>query len=624
MDEFAERLARLNELSADELQALETEMTAAFDAADQAGDVETMQALADALDQVREAIANAAGGAEEEAAAPAEETVAASAEGEPAPTAETPEEPDDAPEAAPGETPDQPEQPEQPSETPAEPAEPKPAETPDQSARPTERVAPQPTSEEENVTEEVTNADVPDAHKPAVAASAHYAITAGGDIPGLTAGQQLTDMDDVIEALTRKVNGMRGVRGDGEHVIVASFRRDLEDEYGEDRLLRRGDPEGNALKIRRYAAEHQTTESLVAAGWCAPKTPRYDIPGIGSTDTPVADSLGSFGVDRGGIIWTEPPSLGGMQSLFDAALGTWRNTATPPAINMQWVPGPLLTGTANAADIKPCVDIECGTEHSAELAAIPLCLCFDNLTARVNPELMRASTDLVLVAQARFREQMMLAAMFSAGGVTNAPGGGASGVIGTPDTPLGAARDFLVTVRLAAAQFRWRNRISQTQQLRLYAPAWLRDAMVSDLTVQMPGDNALCSSYAEVTGCLSDMNVDPIWYIDDVPTGVGTAAVAATSNFDSPMGYPTPAEWLLTLPGVFTRLDGGSLDLGVVRTKEDVQRNKYCEFAETFETVTYMGPTDAGNAWAFRGSTPIFIRGGFTPAVASVTSVVTE
>lgn len=614
MDEFADRLARLAELSPEELQALEQEMTAAFDAADAAGDVATMQALADALDQVREALANASGGEEAAPAAPpGGETVAASAETEEeqVPTDDT-ENTDDTPVASDA----TPEEPEEPTEESGDEESPEPADTPDESAEQPEGEAPSTTSEEEDVAKDVTNADVPDAHKPVPAvASAPYVITAGGDVPGITAGQSLSDMDEVIEAMSRKVNAMRGVSGGGEHVIVASFRRDLEAEYGEDRMLRRGDSEGNSAKIRKYAAQHQTLESLTAAGWCAPKTPLYDIPGIGDTGTPVADSLTSMGVDRGGIIWTEPPSLAQFTTIMSGSFGVWKNTATPPTINMQFVPG--IPGGAGVAD-KPCVEIPCGTEKSAELYAVPLCLCFDNLMTRVNPELVRASTDLVMVAQARFKEQYLMAQMWAQTGITNA-GSAGSGVVGTPDTPLGVARDFLVTLRLAAGQFRWRNRISPTTTLRLYAPGWLRDAMASDLTVQMPGDDTLSTGMAELNGYIADCNVDPVWYIDDMPTGIGTAATAATSNFDSNLGYPTPAEWLLTLPGVFVRLDGGSLDLGVVRTKEDVQKNKYCEFAETFEAVAYMGPTTPANtAWAIRGTTPVTIRGGFTPSVASV------
>src|SRR6187399_3048841 len=84
MDEFAERLARLTELSADELAALEGELVAAFDAADQSGDVETMQQLADALDQVRAALAEASGGGEAppEEAPPAEVAASGAEQGD--------------------------------------------------------------------------------------------------------------------------------------------------------------------------------------------------------------------------------------------------------------------------------------------------------------------------------------------------------------------------------------------------------------------------------------------------------------------------------------------------------------------------------------------------------------
>jgi hypothetical protein len=53
VEQFQERLARIAELSDDELAALEQELVAAFDAADTDADLESMQALADALDELR-------------------------------------------------------------------------------------------------------------------------------------------------------------------------------------------------------------------------------------------------------------------------------------------------------------------------------------------------------------------------------------------------------------------------------------------------------------------------------------------------------------------------------------------------------------------------------------------
>jgi hypothetical protein len=674
MDQFADRLARLADLNPDELDALEAELVAAFAQADQSGDVDLMQQLADALDTVRAA---------KTATPPAEAAQAPAGQAAPvAAAAATPEEPDepsepDAPDDEPAEATtvqtDTPEEPEVPEGEPAEPepGDPQPANTADekvdqrlvkavetvteaveeaqavqevaqsltngepaaaadQDITPTEgqeQVAPDQQQEEAVATEVVTQEDVPDANKPVpvAAAAIPFTITAGGDIPGVTSGQRLADMDEVVDALTRKINTMRGVSGDGEYVVVASIRRD-DDEVPEEKMLRRADPEGNAMKIRKFMELATSRESLVAAGWCAPRTPLYDIPGIGSTDTPVADSLPSFGVDRGGIVWTEPPSLGGVI------------TSMAPNTFARWYPG-NAAGTISQVgvvgntpsvppDMKPCIDIACGVERSSDLIALPLCLCFDLLSSRTNPEFVKASTDLVQVSQAHFKEQWLLAQMFSAPGVVNNSGGT---TYGTPDVGVGVARDFLIQVRLVASQYRWRNRLSATQQLRGYFPNWLRDAIAADLMLQPPGDGTLSTSFAEVDGYLDDANVDAVWYIDDVPVmGAGTppagpnAATTAASNFDSYAGFPATAEWLLTAPGVFTRLDGGSLDLGVVRDMNLVQKNRFCEFAETFEQVAYMGPQNAAGAWAVRGTTPVKIIGGYACCVDTSAGVAVE
>jgi hypothetical protein len=639
MDQFADRLARLAEMSPEEVDALEAELVAAFDAADAAGDVDLMQQLSDAIDAVRatktatppapadeaEPVAAAAEVIEHEDVAPlteadapapktAAELQAIAAEAIAAAEAAVLREAEEA--AAAGLAPEASDTPE------GEPTEPEPGPDEVPTTQPTEgdlpdeatpeQVAPE---QEEAVASEavVTQADVPDANKPVpVAASAPFTITAGGDIPGVTSGSRLTDMDEVVDAMTRKINAMRGVSGDGEYVVVASLRRD-EDTVDEDKMLRRSDPEGNSAKIRKFMQENGTRDSLVAAGWCAPRTPLYDIPGIGSTDTPVADSLATFGVDRGGIVWTEPPSLAGVITSMGAnSFVRWMPGATAGNKSLTGVTGAVATVPA---DTKPCIDITCGVERSADLIALPLCLCFDLLSSRTNPEFVKASTDLVQVAQAHFKEQWLLAQMFSAPGVVSLE---AAAVIGTPTTPVGIARDFLTQVRLVASQFRWRNRLSANAQLRLYAPAWLRDAIAADLILQAPGDNTWSTSYAEVDGYLDDANVDVVWYIDDVPVmAAGTppagpnAATTAASNFDSYVAFADSAEWLITSPGVFVRMDGGSVDLGVVRTKEDVQKNKFCEFAETFEAVAYMGPQNEANAWAVRGTTPIKVAGSY-------------
>lgn len=629
MEEFTERLSRLAELSDEEIASLEEELIVAFDAADEAADLDGMQSMADAIESVR---------AERESRSPAEEVaaepeataveeapleVAASAAEEEAETAEeptsedgsgtaaeagdsevseeTPESTDTGPDRAAEETDEATPQAaeevtaeiqaessedtteeetteEAPAETAVESEEA--VETPEASE--TSEEGNDPSSESEEQVAEITAEDVPESNQPVTASAPNYYIRAGGDIPGITAGAELNGMDDVVDAMTRKVNNMRGVGGDGEHIIVASFA--YEEQAADERTLRPGDMNGNARKIRDFLSEPEalTREALTAAAWCAPRTPIYDVPTMGTTARPVRDALPSFNAERGGITWIAPPGL----PAVDDAVSLWRNDGdswesyTDPN-------GATLTAPAAT---KPCITIPCGPEKSADVDAIPVCFCFDNLSARAFPEWIRANTELVLIGQARFAEQVLLSRMYAVA---------ATGAVCTsPAVLVGAARDFILTVQTAAAAKRWSLRIAENAPLQLLAPAWVRTAIAVDLGLQAPGDNTFTSSPNEVDGYFREFGVDPIWHMDDVP---GSAAFAGCA-------FPGSADWMLFPTGSFLRLDTGELNLGVVRTKEDVQKNKYCEFTETFETVAYVGP-DAPNGWITKGQTTIDLRG---------------
>lgn len=595
MEAFQERLSRLAELSVDELNDLQAEVTEAFDAADADANLEDMQALADALDQIRQTLAEKEASVDDaapDAAAPpvpaAAVPVAASAEGGEgeAPPAE-PEagtEAEIAEEAV--EVAEEPAAAEAAEEAAAEEAAEAATEVEATVASEENNIDPAtpstgevaPTSEESPVAAEVTAADVPEEAQPVSAASAPVTIRAGGDIPGVTAGSVLTDMDDVVDAMTRKINSMRGVTGDGEHVVVASLRSEAEPD--DERVLRSGDMNGNAKKIRSLLGNREllTPEGLTAAGWCAPRTPIYDVPTMGVNDRPIRSGLPSFNADRGGITWAQPPTL----PTTDFGVGIWRYDGS------DWGSFTNPSGSGSAGTTKPCYTIECGTEDSIDVDALTLCLCFNNMMVRAFPEWVRANTDLVMVAQARFAEQVALSQMF---------GVATTGTCGTPATSVGVARDFLYTVATAAAEKRWNLRLGMDAPLQLLAPSWLATAIAIDLGLQAPGDGTYAIGTSQVDGYFREFNVQPVWYMDDAP---------ATAAFTD-CAFPVNAHWLLYPTGTFLRLDTGELNLGVVRTKEDLEKNSYCEFSETFETVAYMGPAD--KSWVRRGLTAVNLFG---------------
>lgn len=623
MDQFNERLARLAELTPEELDALEAEMVQAFDAADAAGDLPTMQQIADALDQVR--AAKAGGDTSGNAAAPAAPVpdatmpqaaaavTADGGDGDGDAEVTEPEEPaaDDEPAADP-----EPEAAEPEAEAPAEPVaedpEPEPeaepasepaAETVESDAAvsdavPADGVTPSDSdapadapaaeveapAESNNESEEpvdMTADEVPEDLQPVEAAGPTYTIRAGGGIPGVTSGDELPDLDAVADAMAKKLDTIRA--GVAERLVVASIRTEVD--VPEGRVLRPGDAFGNAKKIRELISDKDALrpEALIAGGWCAPRAPIYDVPTLGTTRRPVKDSLPSFNADRGGIVWMQPPTLPDNSD----AVSLWRFDEEDG-----WGSFTNPTGSGVAGDEKPCFTVPCGTEQNIDVDAIPVCLCFDNLTARAFPEWVRANTDLTMVYQARFAEQKTLAQMF---------GVAATGACGTPVTQLGAARDFLFTVRTAAASLRWKLRIDADSPLQLLAPQWVREAMAIDLGLQAPGDSTYGTSASDIEGYFSEAHIQPVWYIDDVP---GTAVFNTCA-------FPNQAHWMLYPTGSFLMLDNGELNLGVVRTKEDVQANRYCEFVETFETVAHIGPdVNASGGWLIRGLTAIDLIGG--------------
>ena len=53
--------------------------------------------------------------------------------------------------------------------------------------------------------------------------------------------------------------------------------------------------------------------------------------------------------------------------------------------------------------------------------------------------------------------------------------------------------------------------------------------------------------------------------------------------------YPDSIEWGLWAEGTFTLLDGGTLDIGIVRDMELVSKNDYCMFTEQFLAVAKTG-----------------------------------
>ena len=376
----------------------------------------------------------------------------------------------------------------------------------------------------------------------APATAVPVAITAGADIPGYTAGSTIDSMNDVAVAMEKRLHSLRRVNGgDGEQHIVAS----LTTQYPAARQLGT-DLEENRAKIESVVGP----EALVASGgYATPLEVRYDVFGLGSAARPVRDSLPSFQADRGGIRYVTPPVL----SSYANAVGVWTNT----------------TDTTPEANTKTSLTVSAAAEQTAYTDAVTLQMQFGNLFSRAYPELLARHNELGLIQHAREAEQNILTRI-----------GDASTAV-TTTSLIGFGRDFLVQIKRASAAYRSRHRIDPTTQLRAIIPAWVIDAVSADLTLAMPGDGTLSVGAAEINGYLASSNVSLVASLDQNVFGAQTtgALVEFADSFT----------WYLFAEGSFIFLDGGTLDLGIIRDSGLVGTNDYKMFVETFEGVAFVG-----------------------------------
>ena len=383
--------------------------------------------------------------------------------------------------------------------------------------------------------------------------SAKVAITAGADIPGYTAGSTINDMYEVASAMEKRIHSLRRVNGgDGEQHIVASITT----EYPEDRILST-DAEANAKKIAAVAGP----EALVASGGhAAPFEVKYDIYSIGSTAVrPLRDALPKFQADRGGIRFVTPPSFAA--GTYADAVGVWtaaNDSATTPS------PSSKTSLTVTAAG-----------ENTVATDAVTLQLQFGNLMTRAYPELIARHNELALVQHAREAEDNILSKIAT----------GSTAV--TTTSLIGFGRDFLVQVRRASVAYRSRHRLAADTRLKAVVPMWVYDAMAADLALSMPGDGTLAVSRSEIDGYLATLNVDLIVTLDG--TGSGFNGVFGSQGEAALLEFPDSFKWFLFAEGTFLFLDGGTLDLGIIRDSTLVGTNDYKMFVETFENVAKVG-----------------------------------
>lgn len=391
--------------------------------------------------------------------------------------------------------------------------------------------------------------------RPQAPAKSYRIVGQHGEIDGM--GDLAREMANLWNSGAAGVYGnkVRGAR------IVA--------EYPEDRVLPELDGSTVEGRIEAVVAAAQDaaswTDAVVASGgWCAPTDVDYGLAQISEAGRPVRDSLPAFQAVRGGLRVAQPRTLADIDITYnasdaDAAITVWDND----------------TDEDPDGAVKGVQTIDCPTFNEYLTSAIVKRLRFGNMGARAFPENVANFNELAFAAHARAAETVLLDSIK-----------GASTAV-TVGQSFGAARDLIEAIKRAAAAYRSRHRAPNVV-LRALVPRWITTLGDVDLVRSLASDAMFVSEGETVFRAgLAVAGVNVTFY-DDSPT-TGTSQIFGAQGAGALTAFPGTVQWGLYDEGHHLFLDGGTLDLGIVRDATLNSTNDYETFVETFEGVAHRG-----------------------------------
>ena len=410
------------------------------------------------------------------------------------------------------------------------------------------------------------------------------ALVAAAGIPTRNPGEAFANRAELAEAMSEKLQRMSTSR-DHSSALIASARWDLPEErrLGNDAQL---NTERIDAVCGMNAPRYDRDGALVATGGiCLPVNVDYSVPTWSTADRPLRDALPAFQATRGGVRFVSPPDIGvpdlqGTKSGAGNATGVWTQA----------------TDASPGGATKPVWTVACGTEQLVYVNAITTRVQFGNMQSRFAPEQIAANTQQAVAISAREAELELLTLLAN----------NTKQVLASQF--LGATRDLLASVDIIRAQYIYSHRLPENIALTAVFPAWAKSVIRADMLREQAHDNAgqldvFAISDAQVDDWFKTRGINVIWTADALKAGTyGTGGSAITNQFFAiPTAGAAPQwpgqssnaafvlAWFLFVEGTFQFLDGGRLDLGVVRDSVLDATNDYETFVETFEGLAFRG-----------------------------------
>lgn len=345
-----------------------------------------------------------------------------------------------------------------------------------------------------------------------------------------------------------------------EPIILASAKVD----FAADEQLGSGHEENFGV-IQRMVGKGQ---ALVASGGnCAPLAPNYDVFNVAEPMAPVEGANPTVGAPRGGIRYITPPAWP------EAQAGVRFTTEEEDAAGYtnQTPPGPTAP--------KPCVHMECSSIVECQVDAVSQCVTFGNLQYRTFPEQVEVFLEHLAVAFAQAKEINYLDAIDA----------GSTHVNFTP--AYGATRGSVFAFALAAHAYRKRNHMPVDAVLDVLAP----DTLIPVLKADMVNDLHLGLTFLDVdevtvaNELFSRLHLNVTFYYDYSTDYGSTNALQQAQVPGILNGFPTLFQTFIYAPGTWIRLDGGTLDVGIVRDSTLNSQNDLQIFSEEWVQMCKVG-----------------------------------
>lgn len=395
-------------------------------------------------------------------------------------------------------------------------------------------------------------------------------IVASANAPGLPSGQRVMTYDDLARGFVAAIDASRGYRGPNAKIPIFTIGRGL-DSYPESHQLDSNTSQ-NMQRIERTRSAIRAAGGLQAAlsngiqaagGICAPSEVRYDLPGVDATDArPMRDGfMTRYGADRGGIRTLPGPVIEDL----NGASSWWTDADDVSALD--------------GSPTKQCLVVTCDDDETETvIEAAVMCLRYGNFRARYFPEQIARWMELMGAAHARLAEQRLLAAVST--GATSAL---------TIGQTLGTIRDLLAGLDRIRAVWNYRHRTPDSFTLAIALPRWLRDQIRSDVTRQLPTgtvtDTLQGLTDAQIDQLIRARGFEPTWLLDG-ESGQGFNAQGAAGTVQ---GWASTVKTYIAPAGDWLHLDGGELTLGVMRDTVTTSTNDVQFFAETMEAPHFHG-----------------------------------